>query len=282
MLRHKNILVLIDGSPAGLNALGQVLAASAEGTKVSALAVVPPYDGDLRLVGVSRIEKIMREPCIKALAKAQELASAHGRRIETVCDEGELHERVADAALAGGFDLIAAGLGEAVLGDASLSASQLARIIGYSPCDVLALPTGAAINGNILLAYDGSRFSMAAVERAMELAASPGATLTAVKVIDVPLPVSALGVGAANKLYAKARATLHEVRDVCEQAGIAAEYLVESGEPAQTITQTAGRKGAGLIVMGWLGKTGLRRLLLGSVVEKVLAARTHCVLIAKT
>jgi len=52
--------------------------------------------------------------------------------------------------------------------------------------------------------------------------------------------------------------------------GIAIEHHLEYGEPESVILQTAQEVGADLIVMGTHGRTGLRRLLMGSVAEHVV------------
>jgi nucleotide-binding universal stress UspA family protein len=53
-------------------------------------------------------------------------------------------------------------------------------------------------------------------------------------------------------------------------AGVEVEYRVAEGEPATEIIRLARDVGANLIVMGTHGRTGLGRLLLGSVAEAVL------------
>ncbi len=49
-----------------------------------------------------------------------------------------------------------------------------------------------------------------------------------------------------------------------------AEVLVVPGVPAEEIIRTAAMKGADLIITGTHGRTGLRRILMGSVAEGVL------------
>ncbi len=53
---------------------------------------------------------------------------------------------------------------------------------------------------------------------------------------------------------------------------------VEAGEPSDTILQIAKDGGTDLIVMGTHGRTGLSRLLIGSVAEAVLRRSTCPVL----
>jgi nucleotide-binding universal stress UspA family protein len=54
------------------------------------------------------------------------------------------------------------------------------------------------------------------------------------------------------------------------EPGIAIEYRLEHGEPAPVILAVAEQIGADLIVIGTHGRTGLRRLLMGSVAEHVI------------
>ena len=52
--------------------------------------------------------------------------------------------------------------------------------------------------------------------------------------------------------------------------GMEVEYRVAEGEPAAEVIRQARLLGANLIVMGTHGRTGLGRLLMGSVAEAVL------------
>jgi nucleotide-binding universal stress UspA family protein len=64
--------------------------------------------------------------------------------------------------------------------------------------------------------------------------------------------------------------------------GLAIEYRLEYGDPATVILQTAQDIGADLIVMGTHGRTGLRRLLMGSVAERVVRKASCPVLTVRT
>jgi nucleotide-binding universal stress UspA family protein len=54
----------------------------------------------------------------------------------------------------------------------------------------------------------------------------------------------------------------------CDSTGI--EYLLADGIPAEEIVKVASDRGCDLIVMGTHGRTGVGRLLLGSVAEEVM------------
>jgi len=64
-------------------------------------------------------------------------------------------------------------------------------------------------------------------------------------------------------------------------ASVQVEHLLTEGHPAKEIVQAAKEKGCDLIVMSTHGRTGLSRLLLGSVAEQVLRLATCPVLTVK-
>jgi nucleotide-binding universal stress UspA family protein len=53
-------------------------------------------------------------------------------------------------------------------------------------------------------------------------------------------------------------------------AGVCTEHLLEEGDPATGIMQVAQERACDLIVMGSHGRTGLGRLVMGSVAEQVV------------
>jgi universal stress protein A len=67
-----------------------------------------------------------------------------------------------------------------------------------------------------------------------------------------------------------------------EQIGITLEHRLEYGEPEQVILQTAREVGADLIVLGTHGRTGLRRMLMGSVAEHIVRQAPCPVLTIRT
>jgi nucleotide-binding universal stress UspA family protein len=143
---------------------------------------------------------------------------------------------------------------------------------------------------HILLATDGSTASTHAATMAVSLARTHGAKLTALYVAD---PYPYIGVGevnpmgyqaysaAAQQLAAQAHAT---VEALCKQGGAAVELqarLVEDVAAASGIVQSALDEGADLIVMGSHGRSGIARLMLGSVANKVVAESTVPVLVTR-
>ena len=73
-----------------------------------------------------------------------------------------------------------------------------------------------------------------------------------------------------------------EVKKQAEAAGVKAETFVGEAEAYEAITKLAKEQKADMIVLGSHGRTGLRRLLMGSVAEKVIGYAPCPVLVVKS
>lgn len=143
---------------------------------------------------------------------------------------------------------------------------------------------------NILLATDGSAASEHAAKLAVSMARVHGATLTALYVSD---PYPYLGVGEVNPMgyqaYSAAAqqhaAQAHSlVEALCKTDGPAVTLqarLVEDVAAASGIVESAKELGSDLIIMGSHGRTGIARLMLGSVATKVVAESPVPVLVTR-
>ena len=143
---------------------------------------------------------------------------------------------------------------------------------------------------HILLATDGSAASRHAARMAVELAQAHGARLTGLFVVD---PYPYLGIGQANPLGFQAymaQAQEHAARAHAEIEALCREEardvplqlrLIEDAAPAAGIVQTAQTEGADLIVLGSHGRSGIARLMLGSVAAQVLAQSPLPVLVTR-
>ena len=144
---------------------------------------------------------------------------------------------------------------------------------------------------HILLATDGSAASEHAAGIAVGLARTHGAKLTALYVSD---PYPYLGVGEVNPIgyQAYAAAAQHhaaeahaKVEALCSADGAAAVQLdvrlVEDVAAAPGIIESAKELNADLIVMGSHGRSGIARLMLGSVAARVVAESITPVLVCR-
>ena len=283
MATFESILVYVDGSEASLHALRESLRFARGGkSKIMAVSVVPPYQGDLRFAGLRDIKSLLKEPCETALTEAMKLAEEESALLTTACMEGEPHEEIVDLAEAEGCDLIVMGIGLESMEKVFVMGSTTARVIGYSQIDVLVVPEKATIGWqNLLLATDGSKHSEKAAARAAAIAKSNGAELNIVSATDFVCELYAQAPEVGEALIKKARKTLDASKKRADLEGLNTECFVREGEAYKAIIDLAKEKKTEMIVIGSHGKTGLKRLLMGSVVEKVIG-HSHCpVLVVK-
>jgi nucleotide-binding universal stress UspA family protein len=160
--------------------------------------------------------------------------------------------------------------------------SVTARVIGSSKVDVLVVPRDASIGwGRILLATDGSEFSRAALQHALNFARSYGGRLLVVSVAVMNEELLAQAPDVAEKLTERARAFAQEAQAQAEAQGVSAQVFVREGDAHQKIVEVALKEGADVIFMGSHGRTGLRKLLMGSVTEKVIGLSACPVLVVR-
>lgn len=110
MAKYRKILVAMDGSDSGKNALKQAFRlADMEDSWMVGVSVAPAYEGDLSLVGVQDIEAALTGPYERVLSEAREMAKVEGRYLKTSCEQGEPYERIIDLAEAENCDLVIMG-----------------------------------------------------------------------------------------------------------------------------------------------------------------------------
>lgn len=141
---------------------------------------------------------------------------------------------------------------------------------------------------HILLASDGSEAAAHAARMAVDLARTHGARLSVVYVVD---PYPYLGIGEANPLGFQAymgaaqeiaARVFAEVTQQATQAGVAVStHLVENVQAHKGIIEAAAAGAADLIMLGSHGRSGLERLVLGSVAGKVVAQSPRPVLVTR-
>jgi nucleotide-binding universal stress UspA family protein len=282
--KYRKILVAFDGSGAGENALLQAFRlASDEKCWITVTTVVPEYKGDIDLTAVGDIHDVLRRPGAGLLERAASIARREGALVKTVLEQGETHERLVDLAEAENCGIIVMGRSGMSAVERALIGSVTARVIGHTGRDVLVVPPGAGIGWkSILLATDGSKNSNEATERAIDFARSYGGRITAVTVVDVPDELYAEAPSLVDELVSRARACVDKVKAVAAAASVETEAYVREGASYRMILSLAAAAQADLIVMGSHGRTGIKRLLMGSVAEKVIGHALCPVLVVKT
>jgi nucleotide-binding universal stress UspA family protein len=134
---------------------------------------------------------------------------------------------------------------------------------------------------HLLVPNDGSKLSQSAVERAVAFAKRLEARITFFYAQpDFPLPV--YGEGALidpttpeqfrKAAEEEAKMILNAAKERASEAGVEADTdTVVSDAPAQAIIDAAERHGCDLIFIASHGRSGIAKLLLGSVTHKVLS-----------
>ncbi len=79
-----------------------------------------------------------------------------------------------------------------------------------------------------------------------------------------------------------ARTEFDRLLAAAKTAGVAASDVLLDGSAPEQIVKLAEERGAELIVMGTHGRTGIRKLLLGSVAQRVVATAPCPVLTVRT
>jgi nucleotide-binding universal stress UspA family protein len=147
------------------------------------------------------------------------------------------------------------------------------------------------VNSNIyrkiMIATDGSELVKKAVDTAVEIARLSGAKLYAVYVVasggyTVGHPRD-IGWERAMKesLSAEGKEATAYVETVGKASDVEVESVLLEGSPANGIVDFAEKNDIDLIVMGTLGRTGVQRLLLGSVAQNVVRHSRKAVLVVK-
>jgi nucleotide-binding universal stress UspA family protein len=145
-----------------------------------------------------------------------------------------------------------------------------------------------ATGESIVVGTDGSDTAKRAVAEAVRLAQALGAV---VHIVSAYEPVRDAHIAGAPEGAAKIWAPLPdaEVQTILEQAaanarieGATVETHAVDASPADALLDVAGQIGAGMIVVGSKGMHGAKRLVLGSVPNKVSHRASCNVLIVST
>ena len=130
----------------------------------------------------------------------------------------------------------------------------------------------------ILLAVDGSPHSQDAVD---EVVGRPWPSNTTIRVMSAiqpyPPPATEFVIAGATSDDIRQQQTTDAERVIDHAAGalkannLPVETVVREGDPRSTIIDEAEGWGADLIVVGSHGRTGLKRLFLGSVAQAIVS-----------
>lgn len=140
---------------------------------------------------------------------------------------------------------------------------------------------------HVLVPTDGSENSIKAARLAFRVAAASAAAVTLLYVIDAAVleEIARFSEQQRTEIQQELRQNglqyLNYLDMLGRDAHLTMQQVIREGEPYQEIVALATELGADLIVMGHVGRRGPRRILIGSVTERVLEFANCPVLVVK-
>ena len=264
------LIVASDGSKCSESAVREgIQLAKRYESKIYAVCTAQVTMGQLEYAAdvVSEFDKAAREACESVKSRAQ----VEGVKCEMVVREGEEpYEHIVDEAENRQADAIIVGR-RGHRGLMKLLMGSVTRlVIGHAPCKVLVVPKSGKLTAQrLLVTSDGSEFSDKAVSEAISLAKLTGGSLIACSV--------------AHHGISEDMATdnVNKVKDVASAAGVSVETTLGKGNACQEIIAAAEEQEADMIVVGTHGRTGISRLLMGSIAERVVGMSDRTVMVVR-
>ena len=140
----------------------------------------------------------------------------------------------------------------------------------------------------ILVCIDDSDLSLKALKHSIQLAKDLGSQIVVLEVLELDPMIAEdyINKGQSNVLIDRAKdyilASLEKIKAQYSEDGLNLSIQYREGlSIAETIIQTAVELQVDLLVMGSHGRTGIKKLILGSVAQKVLNESPVPVLIVK-
>lgn len=170
----------------------------------------------------------------------------------------------------------------AIVGDQPDPAVREIIRAGGVPVLIVPAETAGSLAGlrHILVALDGSRFSQEVLDSALELAEALGARISLVEVVTRHTGLSRL-LHMGDRSAEAAEASLRDVRERLGRRGSIDVRVVEATNVAAALVAEAKGVEGGILAMATHGRGGLRRLIMGSVAERVLGGGTLPVLVIR-
>lgn len=286
------VLATTDFSEASLDAVREAASLAQHG-ELAVCHVIPDAMGIQPLFAVDTqvdvqalldFETRVREELARRI---DETLGELSRPVTPFVTRGEPYAEILRQAEVWNADLIVTG-GHGKSGLSRVLLGRIAeRVVRHAPSPVLVVRK-AERKGVVLAATDLSDPALPAVAAGAAEARRRGARFVLLHVIDVWPDVYAAAAGGLlgaigalpppTLIQAKRQVLLETLKTALDREQIAGEPLVLQGEPAKTIVVTAEELGAELIVVGTHGRTGIARLALGSVAERVVRTAPSSVL----
>lgn len=292
-------LVATDGSPAAGVAIDLVAGVGwPSGTTIQVVeAIESPVSSfgrpwaPISMTHATSLDTRLRQAALATLEEARTRLSGPGLEVVTAVIPGRAATAIIDAAVAMPADLIVMGTRGHGRIESMLVGSVSAEVIDNAPVPVL-LARERTIS-RVVLAWDGSSCARVAAEAVRTWPLFADCAVHVVSVADMGVPwwagLPVMGASDATDMYIE---TTGEVRRIHEAyanemaaelraADIDATAELRTGDAATEILASARETNADIIVLGTRGRTGLTRLMLGSVARNVVHHAPCSVLVAR-
>jgi nucleotide-binding universal stress UspA family protein len=293
------VLVAIDGSvPAGLAVDLVADVAWPAGSEILVAEAVESGAGlfggpwpALAVIQADRIEDEIRAVAQRTVEEARRHLARPELCVNAVVLSGRPATAVVDRARRMPADLIVLGSRGHGTIESMLLGSVSAEVVDHTPAPVL-IARGPGL-ARVVLAWDGSACASCAAELLRTWPIFARSRVRVVSVADIEAPwwtgFPTPGAAEASSMYLEAAGAArshhdqmaHEMADRLRSTGLAAVADRRDGDAATEILSAAASSNADLIVMGTHGRTGLARLVLGSVARNVVHHATCSVLLVR-
>ena len=279
---YDRILVPVDGSDGAERASRHALAIAAATEATVEFLHVVDAGGGLGPLGSPPDADVRLEHGRTVLSTAEGLADDAGVDATTELREGRSHEEILAYAAERESDLVAMGRRGAGGASDRLLGGVTDKVLRAGRVPVLVVPRtdrtapGSAGYRRILLPTDGSDCAMAAARWGAGLAAAFGATVHVVSVVDVQAAGGIFDAGGVSgsfveELESRGESAVSAMVDrVAETAADPVETTVLRGRPHEALARYAEREAVDLVAMGAHGRSGVQRMVLGSVTDRLL------------
>lgn len=279
----QRIVVPLDGSEESRAALPYAEAISrATGAAIELLAVIERERTGFTGVPAetaARLEAVRRRALGDQVANVREELAGRGFTAATALPVGDpVQEIIVAAERPEDAIIVMATHGRGGM-ERWLIGSVADKVMRLATRPVLMVPVpegdGPARIGRLMTPLDGSEAAEAALPLAGELAAALGAELLIVRV-ERPLALSAPDAGFLPEIGRIEEEAVSAARSYLDhqRAGLPGGVRVETaallGSPADVLVRLAREKQVDLVVMTSHGRGGLRRLLLGSIADRLI------------
>jgi universal stress protein E len=235
-----------------------------------------------------RQESLASQIIDRLLERVEALTGRDAGQVTVMVEDGAPDEEIARQCETFGADLMVVGSHGQTGHRPRLFGSTAERVVKRSPVSVL-VARPSYETGRILLATDFATSADAAAHLAANEAVRRCASITAVHSVEVIAPELALADMATIPPIALASYPVEEIRQAARKRlsetlaalGVDGDVEVTEGPPGEAIVKLAAERRAELVVIGSSHRSGIDRLLLGSVALRVVREAPCSVLVAR-